>query len=187
MAGSTTSRARLAHWLGLMIGLHSTVLGAMGLGCASISGELPTPRPRPPTQPVDSEWLAGAAEIDITPPPGYAMGGHSLEGAVALGVWTRLRAQAIYLEDARGVPLVLVACDLWAVESGLVDRVAERLSEHPGLEHIGREHLIVAATHTHHSPGNFSTAPIYSRYAAAEPGHDSALFEALAGRIAAAV
>ena len=167
--------------------LAVAMLLAAAPGCATIEGELPVPRPRAPSEASTTGWLAGAAEIDLTPPPGYAMGGHSVEGAVALGVWTRLRAQAIYLEDARGVPLVLVACDLWAVEAGLVDRIAERLREHPGLEHVGREHLVVAATHTHHSPGSFSSARIYSRFAAPEGGHDPELFEALAGRIAAAV
>ena len=158
-----------------------------GLGCTSIRGSLPEPEPRAPNTVSETGWLAGAAEIDITPPPGYAMGGHSVEGAVGYGVWTRLRAQALYFEDARGVPLVLVSCDLWSVEAGLVDRVAERLREHPGLEHIGREHLVIAATHTHHSPGLFSSGLAYSRYAAAESGHDPELFETLANRLATAI
>lgn len=145
------------------------------------------PVPRAPAAPVTAPWLAGAAEIDITPPPGFAMAGHSFEGAVGLGVWTRLRAQAIYLEDARGVPLVLVVGDLWAIEPGLVDRVAERLHDHPGLQHVGREHLVIAATHTHHGPGLFSSARTYSAFAAPEGGHDPALFEMLATRLTAAI
>lgn len=158
-------------------------------GCATVQGELPVPIPRAaePAAGVPAPWLAGAAEIDITPPPGYAMAGHSFEGAVGLGVWTRLRAQALYFEDARGVPLVLVVGDLWAVEPGLVDRVASLLREHPGLEHVGREHLVIAATHTHHGPGLFSTARTYSAFAAPEGGHDPGLFDALARRMAAAI
>lgn len=156
--------------------------------CATIEGELPVPVPRPPEVAVpEGGWLAGAAEIDITPPPGYPMAGHSFEGAVALGVWTRLRAQAIYVEDARGVPLVLVVGDLWAVEPGLVDRVAERLREHPGMQHVGREHLVVAATHTHHGPGLHSTSRTYSAFAAPEGGHDPGWFEALSSRLAAMI
>lgn len=156
-------------------------------GCASIRGELPVPEPRAPAEPMAAPWRVGAAEIDITPPPGYAMAGHSFEGAVALGVWTRLRAQVVYVEDPRGVPLVLVVGDLWAIEPGLVDRVAERLRAHPGLEAVGREHLVVAATHTHHGPGLYSSARTYSAFAAPEGGHDPGLFEALAARIAAAI
>jgi neutral ceramidase len=152
-----------------------------------VRGELPVPVPRAPASAVAAPWLAGAAEVDITPPPGYAMAGHSFEGAVALGVWTRLRAQALYFEDARGVPLVLVVGDLWAIEPGLVDRVAERLHAHPGLQHVGREHLVIAATHTHHGPGLYSSARTYSAFAAPEGGHDPGLFEALAVRIAAAI
>ncbi len=169
--------------------LACAALLSIAPACATIRGELPAPQPRAPEAAVGvaAPWLAGAAEIDITPPPGYPMAGHSFEGAVGLGVWTRLRAQALYFEDARGVPLVLVVGDLWAVEPGLVDRVAQRLHEHPGLEHVGREHLVIAATHTHHGPGLFSTARTYSAFAAPEGGHDPGLFEALAGRMAAAI
>lgn len=161
--------------------------------CASIRGELPVPVPRPAqAHPAQAHgeaapWLAGAAEIDITPPPGYPLAGHSFEGAVALGVWTRLRAQVIYLEDRRGVPLVLVVGDLWAIEPGLVDRVAERLAAHPGMEHVGREHLVIAGTHTHHGPGLYSSGRTYSAFAAPEGGHDPELLEMLARRIAAAI
>ncbi len=159
--------------------------------CASVRGELPVPVPRTPERapgaPQAPEWLAGAAEIDITPPPGYPTAGHSFEGSVALGVWTRLRAQAIYVEDARGVPLVLVVGDLWAIEPGLVDRVASLLAEHPGLRHVGREHLVIAATHTHHGPGLYSSARTYSSFAAPEGGHDPGLFDMLTIRIAAAI
>jgi neutral ceramidase len=164
-----------------------TLLLVTATACASVRGELPVPVPRAPASAVDAPWLAGAAEIDITPPPGYPMAGHSFEGAVGLGVWTRLRAQALYFEDARGVPLVLVVGDLWAVEPGLVDRVAERLREHPGMQHVGREHLVIAATHTHHGPGLYSSARTYSAFAAPEGGHDPGLFEALVVRIAAAI
>jgi neutral ceramidase len=152
-----------------------------------VRGELPVPVPRAAEAAAEAPWLAGAAEIDITPPPGYPMAGHSFEGAVALGVWTRLRAQAIYVEDARGVPLVLVVGDLWGIEPGLVDRVAERLARHPGMQHVGREHLVIAATHTHHGPGLYSTARTYSGFASPEGGHDPGLFEMLASRIAAAI
>lgn len=155
--------------------------------CASIRGELPVPVPKAAEDRPSAPWRAGAAEIDITPPPGYPMAGHSFEGAVGLGVWTRLRAQAIYVEDRRGVPLVLVVGDLWAIEPGLVDRVAERLAEHPGMEHVGREHLVIAATHTHHGPGLYSSGRTYSSFAAPEGGHDPELFDMLSRRIAAAI
>ncbi len=170
---------------GASLGLTVLLLGLPA--CASIEGTVAEPIPRAPTAAPSTGWLAGAAEIDITPPPGYAMAGHAFEGAVALGVWTRLRAQVVYLEDARGVPLVLVVCDQWAVEPGLVDSVAQRLAQHPGLAHVGREHLMIAATHTHHGPGMSSSARVYGAHASAERGHDPGLFDALVSRMAAAI
>lgn len=156
-------------------------------GCATIRIE-PTvaDAPTPPAEPT-TPWRVGAAQVDITPPPGYATGGHSTESALARGVWTRLQAQAIYVEDRSGTPLVLAVADLWAVEAGLVDAIAQRLRQHPGLRHVGREHLIVAATHTHHGPVGFSTAKIYSAFAGSQAGHDPALFDMLTTRLTAAI
>src|SRR5712672_3387835 len=78
-----------------------------------------------------ASFLAGAAKADITPPPGFPMGGHSVAGHRARGYWTRLYARAVYMQDRRGHELVLVACDLWSMPGGLGDRVAELLLSTP--------------------------------------------------------
>jgi neutral ceramidase len=127
------------------------------------------------------------ARVDITPPPGVPLGGHSKVGQTSRGYWTRLNARAFVLEDASGNTVVLVSCDLWAMPAGLVDRVAEILLTGQGTRHIDRDHLILAATHTHHSPGNFSTSPFYNAFASPSVGFDGQLFEFLARRIAQAV
>jgi neutral ceramidase len=114
------------------------------------------------------------------------MGGHSIAGQISRGYWTRLQARAVYLEDHEGRPLLLVACDLWSMPGGLVDRVAEILSKTEATRHIPRSRLVVAATHTHQSPGNFSTAKTYNQFGSKASGFDPALFEFLAGRIAEA-
>jgi neutral ceramidase len=131
--------------------------------------------------------LAGAAKIDITPMPGMPLGGHSIEGGIGYGVWTRLWARAIYLEDERGEPLVLVAADLWGIPAGLADAVIVRLREHHGLTHIGRPQLLLAATHTHHSPANFSSSILYNRAASTMMGFDPELHDFLVRRIAQAI
>ncbi|HYD50867.1 MAG TPA: neutral/alkaline non-lysosomal ceramidase N-terminal domain-containing protein [Terriglobales bacterium] len=132
------------------------------------------------------QLLAGASRQEITPVPGFPMAGHAIGGKVSRGYWTRLYARAFYFEDAAGTPLAMVACDLWAVPAGLGDRVAEILAG-TELDHVGRENLIVAATHTHHSQGNFATATAFNDFAQPQPGFDPHLFEFLAQRIATAV
>jgi neutral ceramidase len=143
----------------------------------------PSPRPLPVA---DALW-AGAAKLDITPMPGLPLGGHSIEGGIGYGVWTRLWARAIYLEDGEGQPLVLVACDLWSIPAGLTDAVVERLHSHHGLTTIGRAQLLLAATHTHHSPANYSSSRLYNRAAATKMGFDPALHDFLTRQIAHAI
>jgi neutral ceramidase len=152
-------------------------------GCGTIAGQLPVPQPQRPS----GAFLAGVARVDITPAPGFPMGGHSKAGSIARGYWTRLFARAFVLEDAAGNTLVLVSCDLWSVPAGLVDRVAEILLTRAETHHIDRDHLVLAATHTHHSPGNFSTSAFYNTWASASVGFDARLFEFLAQRIAQAI
>jgi len=91
--------------------------------------------------PASGAYIAGAAIADITPPPGYPLGGHSIGGRMAVGYWQRLHARTFYFEDAQGRRLALVSCDLFAIPAGLHNAVAEQLKYPP-------ESLVVSATHT---------------------------------------
>ncbi|MBV1857203.1 MAG: neutral/alkaline non-lysosomal ceramidase N-terminal domain-containing protein [Nannocystaceae bacterium] len=163
------------------------LLGAAlaGFGCVRVQGQVAPAAP--PTQPVaDAPWHVGAAVVDITPPVGYGMAGHAIEARSSLGVWTRLRAQAIAIEDRDGVPVILISADLWAIPAALPDAITERLQTEHGLASLGRAQLLVAATHTHHGPGHFHTAPGYADHAGSERGFDPHLFEWLTARLASA-
>jgi len=156
---------------------------ACAAGCASISGTLPAPAPPVPP----GVFQAGAAKVDLTPMPGYPMGGFSAGGKIARGVWTRLHARAVAFEDEDGNGLALASCDLWGFPAGLADRVAELVATTYGAPRLGREQIVVAATHTHHSPGNFASSPLYNIFTSPKAGFDRDLFEFLAHRIAYAV
>jgi neutral ceramidase len=136
-------------------------------------------------------FSAGAATEDITPPPGFPTGGHGPAGDVARGHWMRLRARAFFFEDRSGRALALVSADLFAVPAGLHARVARlvagKLAERKLAVALPPEALVIAATHTHHGPGNFLTARIYNQFGASYPGFSSELFEFLSDRIARAV
>jgi neutral ceramidase len=47
--------------------------------------------------------------------------------------------------------------------------------------------MILAATHTHNGPGNFSSSKLYNQMASPEGGFDRDLFDFLAHRIAGAI
>src|SRR5690348_14628961 len=98
-------------------------------GCAGVRIQVPRYDVAPPAP--AARFLAGAAKVDITPPPGYPMGGHSIGGRVARGYWTRLYARAFYFQDAAGHRLVLVSCDLFAIPAGLHAMLAARLKLPP--------------------------------------------------------
>jgi neutral ceramidase len=153
---------------------------ALCSACSGISGTLRAPLPGS----AGKGFRVGAAKVDITPMPGFPMAGHSVAGKVARGHWTRLHARVIYLEDDAGRSMVLVSCDLLGIPGGLGDRVTELVRSHPGGQHIGREQLVLAATHTHHGPGAFFTSETYNGFGSRYEGFDRRLFEFLAHQIA---
>ena len=152
-------------------------------GCAGISGRLPAPVPTDP----GGQFLAGASKVDITPMPGYPMGGHAIAGYISRGVWMRLKARAVCFEDSDGMCLAMVSADLWAMPAGLADRVADLVARKHGIRQLAREQIILVATHTHNGPGNFSSSKLYNQMASPEGGFDRDLFDFLACRIAAAI
>src|SRR5262245_22466563 len=152
-------------------------------GCAVVSGKLKPPVPRPG----GAGLRVGTAKVDITPMPGFSMAGHAVAGKTARGYWTRLYARVIYLEGDNSDSVVLVVCSLVGIPGGLVDRGAELVRATKGGQHIGRDQIVISATHTHHAPGNFFTAELYNGFASKYGGFDQRLFEFIAQRIAAGI
>jgi neutral ceramidase len=135
--------------------------------------------------PAVSAWSGGTKRVEITPLSGYPMGGHGLGGRVSRGRWLPLYARAFYLRDSAGESIVLVSCDLPAMPARLQQEVAFRVNlKYP---EISRENLILAATHTHHAPGNFMSSPFYSGFLSQMPGFDESQFEEVAQKVAGCV
>ncbi|HKF41530.1 MAG TPA: neutral/alkaline non-lysosomal ceramidase N-terminal domain-containing protein [Thermoanaerobaculia bacterium] len=130
---------------------------------------------------------AGAARVDITPPPGFPMGGNGFPAQFGRGYWSRLYARAFFFRDSRKQTLALVSCDLGAMSSGLQARVAELLQKSKRPLHITRDNLVLSATHVHHGPGNFMSFKLYNDMGSRMKGFDRQLFEMLASRIKTAV
>src|SRR5690349_4218284 len=129
-------------------------------------------------------FIAGVAKAEITPPPGIPLGGHGPGGRVARGQWMRLYARAFYFQDVNNHVLTLVSCDLFSLPAGLRAQVLEIVNRQARLEDAS---LIISATHTHHGPANFASAPLYNAFAGPLPHFERKLFDFLAEQIATAI
>lgn len=92
-------------------------------------------------------FLAGAAEVEITPPVGWRMAGGYHE-SLSTGVRDPLMAKALVLEQG-GCRSALVVLDLCSIGREVSDRVRARVSRDSG---IPVERIVVSATHTHGGP-----------------------------------
>jgi neutral ceramidase len=166
-------------------GLRAVLLfvSFLASGCRSLTIEVPS-YPIPGVSP-GGRFVAGVGEADLTPPPGLPMGGHSIAGWVARGYWTRLHARAFFFRDGQGGTAALVSSELFAIPAGLRAKVAERAAAR-GVP-IAPQGLILAATHTHHGPGNYMSSKLYNGFSSLWPGFHQPLFDFLAERITDAV
>lgn len=156
------------------------------LSCAGAGPARWTRQPVPvrPPAPSPAVFRAGAAEIDITPPPGLPVFGSSTEAQPRLtGYRMRLYTRAIALEDAAGERFVLVQADLGSI-SGLLHREVAARTADLGL---GPDRILIAATHTHGAPGGYFGTGFYNRFASSRSGFDPEVLEWLASRIVRAI
>ena len=143
-------------------------------------------RTTPPAPVATGGLQAGAAERDVTPPFGLRMAGYSLGGKRARGVWGRLFARALVLEDANGSRACLCVCDLMSGTRALLELVTERTARSVG---ISTDRLILAGTHTHNGPGGIYGNALYDTLAdkGIGPGYEPESTRWLALRIALAI
>ena len=141
-------------------------------------------RPRP-LEPLDdvAGLLAGAAEVDLTPPPGLPKAGYSSNANTGTGFRTRLRARVLHLRSGTS-SLAIVQCDLLG-GSSVVQHLVARAVE--GTTDVPLAGLMIGATHTHAGPGQFLGTNFYNRFASNRSGFDPAWTAFLVERIAGAV
>jgi neutral ceramidase len=124
--------------------------------------------------------LAGAAEVDITPPPGIPKAGYSRNAHTGSGFRSRLRARVLHLRSGT-TSLAVVQCDLLGGSAVLHHLVARAVAERTDVPLAG---LMIGATHTHGGPGQFLGTRFYNRFASNKTGFDSAWTQQLCERIA---
>lgn len=140
------------------------------------------PRPSLP-RPHVAGLLAGAAEVDITPPPGLPKAGYSANANDGTGFRTRLRARILHLRNGT-TSLAIVQLDLLGGSGLLQHLVAQAIADDTDVPLAG---LFIGATHTHAGPGQFLGTDFYNRFASNRTGFDPAWTQWLVDRIAAGV
>lgn len=159
---------------------YALLAACISTGCGTI--KIPVESYRvPPPQP-QGRFLAGVAKIDITPPPGLPLGGHSIGGRMARGYWTHLYARAFYFQDSDGHTLAMVSCELFAIPAGLHASVARLVADRYKIP-LSPQSIVLAATHTHHGPAGYMSSPVFN-FGGPLPGFSAELFQMLTERLA---
>jgi len=179
------------HWFLVICCLSLVLLLA---GCAIIGGgrlETELARVRWQVREVTAEragvgtpspLLAGAARVLLDVPSGVPLAGYGARrGHRSLGVHDPLYARACALSDGSDT-VVIVSVDLVAVTDDLFEAVWRKVTRQ--LPQLGREDMLLCATHTHSGVGGIGHRWL-ERVAS---GHlDRQLFERVTERIAEAV
>ena len=98
--------------------------------------------------------LVGTARMDATPTEPVVLAGYGGRTQPYEGIDSKLWARALVIGNEK--PVAIVALDNCGVPQSTTDRLAARLANHG----IAKDHLIVAATHTHNAPSLVGYAPI---------------------------
>src|SRR3954451_10116268 len=97
-----------------------------------------------PAPAADLPYRVGVAKADITPDHPIRLNGFGGRRAESEGVYHKIWAKALAIEDARRSPAVLLAVDVLGIPADVYDELARRLEKKAGLK---RERLAVTATH----------------------------------------
>ena len=100
---------------------------------------------------------AGVGRADVTPPTGYYMMGWVDSRAKPVGVWTRLFARAIVLEE-NGRKTALVAMDANGIPGGMFAQVANDLKSRG----FSQENILMSASHTHAQASGYYNYSTYN-------------------------
>jgi hypothetical protein len=100
--------------------------------------------------PEETEIIAGAAEIDITPPVGTPLAGYAgRQGKPSDGVLDPLMAQALAIKTG-GESYIFITSDTFLLRRKFHQEVALKLERSLG---IPRDHIVISASHSHSSSG----------------------------------
>ncbi len=130
------------------------------------------------------QFIAGAATVDITPPPGsLPRAGYATWSNIGEGFRTRLYARVYYLRDAEGDSYLLVQTDLATGSRVLHTKLGAALA---AMSDIDASNLTITATHSHSAPGQIVGSQFYNKHISHVSGFAEDYFEFLLMQITAA-
>lgn len=134
--------------------------------------------------PPPKQFMAGAATVDITPPPGVLpRAGYATWSTIGEGFRTRLYARTYYMRDADGDSHLIVQTDLATGSRILHTKLGELLAKHTDID---ASRITITATHTHSGPGQIVGSQFYNKHISHQAGFASKYFDFLIERISSA-
>ncbi|MCL1928616.1 MAG: neutral/alkaline non-lysosomal ceramidase N-terminal domain-containing protein [Treponema sp.] len=100
----------------------------------------------------------GFARKDITPDSPVPMAGYLVPNRTSKGVHDNLYARALYLEDSKHEPVVILQLDLLGLDRLCLDKIYSALEERmsmSGNKGPVKNRILICATHTHSGFGGF--------------------------------
>ena len=129
-------------------------------------------------------FMAGAATVDITPPPGYLpRAGYATWSTIGEGFRTRLYARVYYLRDKEGDSHLIVQTDLATGSRILHTKLGEVLAKQTDID---ASNLTITATHSHSAPGQIVGSQFYNKHISHESGFATGYFDFLVEQISSA-
>ena len=92
-----------------------------------------------PVRSASSQWFAGAASVEITPPADAKtwLAGYAARKEPATGVEQKIYAKALVITQPKGEAIALVTLDLIGVRRPITRRVADRIETRYGIPRKG--------------------------------------------------
>src|SRR5689334_21723910 len=94
-------------------------------------------------------YKVGVAKVDITPGDAIRLNGFGFRRAESEGVYHKIHARALAIDDGTKSPVVLMTVDVLGIPADIYNELAKRLEKKAGIK---PERLAVTATHTHTAP-----------------------------------
>ena len=94
-------------------------------------------------------YRVGVAQVDITPSGPIRLNGFGFRRTESEGVYQRIWAKALAIEDESKEPALLMTVDVLGIPADIRAEIARRLEKKAGLK---PERLAITATHTHTGP-----------------------------------